>query len=299
MTPELNLPDKAKLILLKLVGKTLSSLGFQGTAKFAQVMGGLLWHAMPKRRAIAVHNITTQLNLNLVDSEKLARLNFTHTARSFMEIGLIPQFGLHSPLLTIEDPENLTRLKKITRPVVIASGHIGSWELMAALFGSLTSPERPGVVVTRQSPDRALQAFIASCRSVQDTKIIGHHAVAADVLKTLRRNGLAGFLVDQRSKAHEATWLPFLNQPAAVNIGPALLAIRAQALIWPFFLVRQGEGYLLVSQKPLDTVLLEGSRDDKVHQAATFYTQAAEQVIRRFPEQWYWIHDRWKNNHPS
>ncbi|MBO6002215.1 MAG: acyltransferase, partial [Mailhella sp.] len=72
------------------------------------------------------------------------------------------------------------------------------------------------------------------------------------------------------------------------------LAVRAKALIWPVALARDGDGYVFRTQDPLDTVLLEGSFEERVRRAAEFYTRAVEQFVRREPEQWFWMHDRWK-----
>ena len=83
-------------------------------------------------------------------------------------------------------------------------------------------------------------------------------------------------------------------------MGPALLAVRAKALIWPVALMREGGNYVFHLQEPLDTTTLEGTRDEQVKTAAAFYTQAIENFVRECPEQWFWMHDRWKTKaHPT
>jgi KDO2-lipid IV(A) lauroyltransferase len=88
--------------------------------------------------------------------------------------------------------------------------------------------------------------------------------------------------------------MPFLGEEAAVNAGPALLAVRGKALVWPVVLVREGKDYVFRLLKPLDTAELTGTREENIQTAARFYTDAIEEFIREHPEQWFWMHDRWK-----
>ena len=70
--------------------------------------------------------------------------------------------------------------------------------------------------------------------------------------------------------------------------------MRAKALIWPIFLLRKDGKYVLFMDDPLDTATLEGDTDEKIEAAARFYTEAVAKMIRRAPEQWFWMHNRWK-----
>ena len=71
-------------------------------------------------------------------------------------------------------------------------------------------------------------------------------------------------------------------------------AVRGGAEIWPVVLIREGNDYVFTLGDTLDTAALEGTRDEKIEQAARFYTAEIEKFIRRRPEQWFWMHNRWK-----
>ena len=95
-------------------------------------------------------------------------------------------------------------------------------------------------------------------------------AVANAVLRALRKCGIVAFLIDHKTLDHEAYSLSFLGDMANVNMGPALLAIRAEALIWPIYLERlENEQFMLHLQEPLDTKTLTGSNEDKIKRDAT------------------------------
>lgn len=286
--------DQIRLALLKAAGSALRLLGFPGIELLGNGVGHLIWYFVPSRRRLAVRNIMRHLGMTEKEAEKTAHASFCHTGRSFLEILLTGRFGMNSPRLRIESPELMEKLRSCDRPIVAATAHFGSWELLASMLGQLYEAPRPRMVVVRRYHDEAVQTFIASCREATGADMVGHRNAAMSVIRALHHKGIVAFLVDHNTSPAEAEFLPFLDEVAAVNMGPALLAVRAKSLIWPVALVRDGKDYVFRMQEPLDTTLLEGSRDEQVKQAAAFYTQAIERFIRENPEQWFWMHNRWK-----
>lgn len=320
-----------RLRALNACGWFLESQGFQGVRRLGKGLGWLMWHALPKRRKLAVNNIVERLLLPRCTAKRLAKDSFCMNAQSFLEVGLTTSFGLHlaSPTylanaphlleklpaavlvpdyaknpknfrLHIAQPDLWNQLLTCPRPIVAATAHMGAWELLASVLGDMYSPPRPRMVVVRRYSDPAVQAFITKRREAHGATMVGHRTVAAMVLRALRDRGVVAFLVDHHSLNSESLHLPFLGQSANVNMGPALLAVRSQALVWPVFLLRKKgpnnrQDYELHIQAPLDTSLLEGNREEKVLYTARFYTQAVERIVQDFPEQWFWMHNRWKD----
>ena len=294
----MNLFHHIQLALLSGCASLLSLLGFRGLSRIGSGVGRLMWHLLPSRRRLATQNVARHLNLPEEQARDIARSAFRHNARSFMEILLTDRFGMDFPELRIGEPELFQQLKNCSRPIVAATAHLGAWELLASMLGELYEPPRPRMVVVRRYPNPAVQAFISSRREARGATMVGHRTVVAAVLRALRKNGIVAFLVDHNAPRSEALFLPFMGEETAVNMGPALLAVRAEALIWPVCLMREGNRYVFHLQEPLDTATLKGSREEKVLAAATFYTKAVEKAVQRAPEQWFWMHNRWKQ-HPS
>ena len=242
--------------------------------------------------SLAVRNIATHLDLPWATAESLARASFTHNARSFLESVLAPDFGLDHPLLDVERPDLLERLKNEDRPAVITTAHFGGWELLASLLGDIST--RPRLTVVRTYKNKVLHYVTTRLRSSRGAEVIGHREAAFRVLRTLRKNGYAAFLADHNTGRSEAFFLPFLGEEAAVNKGPAVLAVRGKALVWPVFLMRDGDRYRLIMEEPLDAALLQGDAESRSRAVAVFYTGAIERMVRRAPEQWFWMHNRWK-----
>lgn len=286
--------QRVRLAMLNGSAKSLALLGFKGLGAVGAGLGRLMWLALPGRRALATRNVNRHLGVPLEQAAAIAKASFGHTARSFVEILLTDKFGVNSPRFHLDRPDLWQALRATQRPVVAATAHMGAWELLASLTGQLYEPPRPRMIVVRRYPDPAIQAFITRRREAGGATMIGHRTVASSVLRALRQNGIVGFLVDHNALRSEALFLPFLTETAAVNMGPALLAVRAEALIWPAFLLRDGNDYVFHMEEPLDTLTLTGTREEKVRSAALFYTGAVERVIRAYPEQWFWMHNRWK-----
>ena len=270
----------------------LGKVGYPGIRSLGKGLGAVFWACLRGRRRLAVRNIATHLDLPWATAESLARSSFTHNARSFLESVLAPDFGLDHPLLDVERPDLLERLKNEDRPAVITAGHFGGWELLASLLGDVST--RPRLTVVRTYKNKVLHYVTTRLRSSRGAEVIGHREAAFRVLRTLRKNGYAAFLADHNTGRSEAFFLPFLGEEAAVNKGPAVLAVRGKALVWPIFLMRDGDRYRLVMEEPLDAALLQGDVEAKSREVAVFYTEAIERMVRRAPEQWFWMHNRWK-----
>lgn len=287
--------EKIQYQLLCGLGKTIHFLGFKATYAIADALAFAAWHAMSYRRENTIKSIALHLNTDTKTAAELARKSFRSTFRSFAEIGLTQDFGMEDEgnRLTIENSELWQRFKDCKRPIVASTGHYGSWELLASLLGQVYEEPRPRMVVVRKYPNPAVHAFISKQREARGASMIGHRAVATSVLRALRKNGVVAFLIDHKTKIEEAYFLPFLGENASVNMGPALLAVRAEALIWPIYLERTPSGFTLHLQEPLDTKELSGTSEEKIRSAALFYTKAMEKQILKNPEQWFWMHNRW------
>ncbi|WP_298067844.1 lysophospholipid acyltransferase family protein [uncultured Mailhella sp.] len=294
----MTIAESLRYRLLTVAGALLRPLGFQGTALMGTALGDAIWHFIPSRRTLAVDSIKKHLNVENDEAERIAHESFRQNGRSFLEILLTGKFGLDSPKLRIAQPELMERLCACKRPIVATTAHFGSWELLASMLGQLYAPPRPRMVVVRRYGDAAVQRFIACCREATGADMVGHRNAAAPVIRALHKNGIVAFLVDHNALAAEARFIPFLDETAAVNAGPAILALRAKALVWPVVLAREGRNYVFLQRPPLDTATLTGGIEENVHTVAQFYTQAVESFIREHPEQWFWMHERWKTRPP-
>ncbi|MDZ7758973.1 MAG: lysophospholipid acyltransferase family protein [Desulfovermiculus sp.] len=278
------------------LGTAIQKMDIQQASWVGHLVGETMWMASASRRKVAIQALTSHLGIDKASATRIARRNFRHTGRSFVEIFLTRHidFRFMAANVSCNQEQLIQRMIAEKRPIVAITGHLGSWEFLTPIL-SLRFGDRQRQIIVKHPKDKALAQVMTHCRGVGENQILGKDQAATSVLRCLRHHGLSAFLVDHNTHRNKAIFLPFLGEQAAVNIGPAVLAIRSRALVWPIFLLRSGRGrYTLHAHDPLDTAQLQGKMLDKVTQVSEFYTQAVQKMIRRFPEQWFWMHKRWK-----
>lgn len=265
----------------------------------ASVMGGVFWWTSPARRRLAIEAVAKHLELPEKQAAVIARKSFSENFLSFLEIFHAGRFYVDKYVSVVSTPEVKALLQAEPRPLVIATAHLGSWEMMPGLASDLL-PDREGMVIVRRQRNPALNRLVAELRGARGMLVLDHRRAAQVVVPKLRKGGVAAFLVDHNASRKEAVFLPFLNDTAAVNMGPAGLALRTKAAVFPIFLLRDGKGgHILHLLPPLHTDTLEGTIQERIQAIAAFYTKAVEEMVRQYPEQWFWMHKRWKTRPPE
>lgn len=272
----------------------MAALSWQTLCALAGVMAFLFWHLAPGRRNEAVAAIEKHLRVSHEEARRIARHSFRENFLSFLEIFHAGRFHTDKSVSVLHSPEVKAALQAESGPIVIATAHIGAWEMMPGLAADLL-PGREGLVVVRKQRSEALNRLMAELRGARGMKAVDHRRATQVVLPSLRRGGVTAFLVDHNASRQESVFLPFLEDIAAVNLGPAGLALRTKAAVYPVFLLRDGRGgHILHLLPPLHTAALEGSLHDRMRKIAAFYTDAVAAMVRAYPEQWFWMHRRWK-----
>ncbi|HXI12181.1 MAG TPA: lysophospholipid acyltransferase family protein [Thermoanaerobaculia bacterium] len=269
------------------IGRTLT-LG--GARSVGVLVGRLAYRVVPKERDKALRNLALAMpELPEETRRRIARAVFHNLGRSLFEICWLPK--LDEPRLrattTIAGLEHFQAAVDRGRGVVLFTGHCGNWEWMASAIGLLGFRMN---VIAREIYDPRLNEFIVASRAAQSVKTIGRGSAssAREILQTLKNGDILGVLIDQNIKA-ENVMVPFFNRPAPTPIGPAKLAIRSGAAVIVGFIEFRDGKQLIRFQPPI----FPTRSDDPAELTATL-TAAIEEQIRQAPEQWVWMHERWK-----
>ena len=179
----------------------------------------------------------------------------------------------------IHGAEHLEEGLAAGKGMLIFTGHCGNWEWLAYAAGTL------GLDVTvlqrdRDEPD--FNRFLRNCTNTAGMRTIGRGSTAGalEMFRALRRGGLLAFLIDQNIRA-ESVKVPFFGKPALTPIGPAKLAVRAEAPVMICFIERRHGKQIVTFHKPFIGT-------DPVEVTARL-TAAIEEHVRRVPEQWVWF----------
>lgn len=177
------------------------------------------------------------------------------------------------------------------RGVFFLTAHLGNWEWAALGTGALGIST--GVVV-RPLDNPLLDATFTRLRTCTGNRVIAKRDAARGMLRAIRSGGAIGILNDQHAHPPDAVTAPFFGRPAATSSALAKLADRTEALIVPAFAVRVAPArWRLTYEPPLDvrTLPLE---ERGVERLTARLNGILEEMIRRNPEQWLWLHNRWR-----
>jgi KDO2-lipid IV(A) lauroyltransferase len=194
--------------------------------------------------------------------------------------------------IAVEGREHLTdALARSPGGALVVTAHLGNWELLS-LGGRLTGLAFATVV--RPLDVGFLDRFAERLRASAGIERIDKRHAARAILDALRGGRVVGVLLDQNATRAEGVFVPFFGRPASTSRGLALLALRAGVPILPVFIHREPDGHhRIVIEAPIQAST-SGSVEAAVTQVTAECAARIEAAIRRWPDQWLWLHRRWR-----
>lgn len=262
--------------------------------------GKLLYLALPRWRRIA------RRNLELAFPEQSEARRREILAGAFRNVGRVLLALARAPRLNernigdwigYDGFEHYVRAKEAGKGVLFLTAHLGNWELSStahALYGN------PMYVMVRPLDNPLLDRLVQQRRGLHGNRAIAKRAAARDVIRALRANKAVGILADQNTAGDDGVFVDFFGIPASATRGVAQLALRTGAAIIPGFAFwNQAAGrYVLKFYAPVAPA--QGlDRERNVLETTQRCQSAIEQAIREHPEQWLWMHRRWKRRPPG
>jgi len=256
-------------------------------------LAGLLFYAAsPHRRRRTVKNLRMALGLDAARARRLARRNCAYLGEITFENLLLLGRG-PAPLLRhieVRGREHIERVRAQGRGAIFVTGHLGNWELggllTAHLWGRLTS--------AAELPSNALlRALLLRFRSQAGQRIVPRKGGLALLLRALRTGGAVGLVIDTDARRHGIV-APFFGLPASTTPTPARLALLTGAPIVPGVMWRRGPLRYVATYLPPVRPDARLERRAAVAECTRRLNDLLEAAVRRAPEQWTWLHGRWK-----
>jgi KDO2-lipid IV(A) lauroyltransferase len=262
--------------------------------RLGRVCGWLWFHLIPIRRGVAL----AQMQRAFPEWEE-ARVrattleNFKQTATTFAEGALIPHLAPKLPAwYSHQGFEHYWAARVRGKGVIVITGHVGNFDL----FGVLQSIAGYALtIVVRPIKNQALDARWNAMRARFGTRVlIARRRMGAmkEILAELKAGRSVALLIDQNMNRDKGVFVDFFGQAACTMELPALLAKRTGAAIVPAFMVRRPDGghHAII----LPEVRWRSGDGDLVRNTQA-HTQVVEDMVRRYPAQWLWVHRRWKS----
>jgi len=249
---------------------------------------------LPRRRRVAVYNLRRAFpeksTAEIIGIVKGVYRNFGILAAEFAEIPRLNVNRINS-IMEIKGMENYEKARSKNRGVILLTAHFGNWELLATAFAIISEPS---LALYRTLDNPLLDNLVYWVRaSTGNTLMHANHAMRS-VLRSLRNKKTVGMLIDQNWSRQEGCFVEFFNRPACTSSGVAFLALHEEVPVLPVYLIRKDDGkYILQMGAEIETIRTGDEERDIVTNTQR-YTRVTEEIVRRYPEQWFWVHKRWK-----
>lgn len=278
---------KLMVILLSLFPRT--------TLKFFSDGMGLVWYKIDKRhRKVALENINFAYpgRFSSRQAERFVKENFKNTASILFEV-IWSYRRTRDELFKYVEIKGLKYFEtaqKKGRGVILLTGHIGNFELGGAALALVV--ETP-YGVYRKFDFHPLERFLLEERQRFGTRMIALSGASKKIDVILRNGGVVGTLLDQNSGWYNGVPTFFFGRPACTNKGLAKLALRTKSPVIPLFIMKKNEQYIMEFLPEVPLQVTDDPIKD-IENNTQNYVAVIESMVRQCPEQYFWVHRRWK-----
>jgi KDO2-lipid IV(A) lauroyltransferase len=262
----------------------------------APTAGKFIYYCLPVRRRVVLANLRRAFGATLDDHQivALAQAFYGHLARSLAEFvgNLMP--WARRPAVRVENVAAALDAYKLGRGVLVLAGHFGNWEVALPAAMEKFPQWRGRFHVLRRPLPLYLERLVVRRMRNSGLGVLPKRGSLETILRRLAARDAVVFIMDQHAGGRDGVLVDFFGAPAWTFRSLALIAIRTGAPVVPAALWRERDGcHVLRFEQALPTVE-SGGAEQTVAANTRLYNAALERIILRHPEQWIWMHRRWK-----
>ena len=278
-------------LLVKTLSLALRALP-RGLLDALGALAGLAWYwLVPIRRRVAIDNVSAALTGgDRAAAAVIVRHSFVNLCK--FTLAFAARCPGDTAGVTVEGDGPLKAAVAAGKGAIVATAHTGDWDL-----NEMTGPAI-GVhlhVLTRKVHMRGIQRFWEESRTARRNVYLPHNTAVTEMLGVLRAGGCLALVYDQNMPPKRGVRVPFFGRDASTSFAPAVLHFRTGAPIFPTFGARMPDGrYVIRIHPPLDAMARTGDLRADSAAMMTALNRLLEDWIRQYPDQWLWVHRRWK-----
>ncbi len=285
---------KLEMIALRSVVTFLRILPWRVATSFGASLGALGYRPLGIRRKVVERQIAGAFpNWPKSEVDRIAYECYRHLGRSTIETALLPYQGAKGVLALVESVSGWQHMETglaAGKGVVLAAGHFGNWELLGSYIAARGVPV-DAIVRSMANPD--FDKYLNATREEIGMTVVYDRDAVRRAPRSLREGRVVAFVADQGVLGLASTFVPFFGRPAKTPRGAAVFALRFNAPVVFAVAVRKPNGLYHISVEPVE-IEQSGDRDADVDGIVAKYTGILESWVRRYPEQYFWHHRRWR-----
>jgi KDO2-lipid IV(A) lauroyltransferase len=283
--------------LLRLWAAWVKRLSITSLVSYGQKMGILALYLLRKRKKIALNNLNLALGRekSQKEIEQICHGSFRNIGMDMMEISrcLDFEYGYIKEMVTFEGRQHLDHALRGGKGVIALTAHLGNFPLLS--FG-LVYEGYPLSLVARDPENPKVAKKITSFRNeigIESIPDKPRRACVSKCLEALKRNRILYLQIDQNAPVTEC-WVDFFGYLVPTFKGPVIFSLRRGAPILPMFIIRNSDNHHQIIIHPAFELTMTGMTQDDITLNIARLTKIVEAVIREHPDQWWWIHQRFK-----
>jgi Kdo2-lipid IVA lauroyltransferase/acyltransferase len=280
-------------LVLRWVVMVVSMFPFEKGPEIARFLAWIIRTIDRKHVRIALKNIkASQAHVVTGDPDRFVRRVYRHLALGFVEMLMIPRIVQQNALerlVRMQGFETVNGLLAEGKGLIVAVGHLGSWEFIA-LAGPRAGYKLNSVARPIENP--WVNTYLNRFRTSTGQELISKYDAVGSMIRALKRKEILVVQIDQDAR-RSGVYVKFFGRPASTHRSPAVLALKYGSPILPLNIYREGGLHHAVVGS---VIRPEDYRDrpDPVKAIVQAYTEQFEGFVRAHPDQWFWLHDRWK-----
>ena len=258
-------------------------------------VGALAFHLLGRLRRVGLKNLALAYpTWDTARRKQVLQIVYRNLGWLLAEFCLMGRYTAKDAgkFIVYDGLEHYLQAKARGKGVLVLTGHLGAWEL-SSFYHSLVG--YPMGMVIRRLDNPLVDAFVNRTRCQHGNRVIPKDDFARGLISSMRSGETVGILMDTNMTPPQGVFVPFFGVPACTASGLARIALKTDAAVLPGFLVwdEADSKYVLRFGPTIELIRSGDAEADAVANTAQF-TAAIEAAIREYPEQWLWMHRRWK-----
>jgi KDO2-lipid IV(A) lauroyltransferase len=293
MSDAISLSHKAEYAAIRAVVRALGLLDWRRAGGIGARIGALGYRPLGIRRQVVERQIAAAFpGLSEKGVRRIALGAYEHLGRASIEAAILPRLG-RDAVLDLFEGSNFGVVEEAMRPkrgLIFVTGHVGNWELAGAYVAARGIPID---AIARRMKNPLFDRYLTDTRSQIGMRVVHDADAVRQTPRALREGRAVAFLADQGVLGLASTFVPFFGRPAKTPRGPAVFALRLGVPIVFGAALRQPSGKYRLVFEPIEVEHTD-DRDKDIDAIVARYTATLERWVRRYPEQYFWHHRRWR-----
>jgi KDO2-lipid IV(A) lauroyltransferase len=260
----------------------------------APLAGKLIYHLLPIRRRVVLSNLRRVFGSTIPDAEiqRLAQAHYAHLARLLVEFFSYPW---RAPVVRVDNIDAILRAHAQGKGVLVLTGHFGNWEV-ATVGGLASFPQYRGQFhfVRRSLRPHWLDRMVTRRFRRSGFGVLPKRGALDAILDRLAAGDAVVFVLDQHAGGRDGVEVDFFGHPAGTFRSLAIIALATGAPVVPAATWRAPDGHHVLRFEEALSVIEREDTNEAIRVNTQAYNAALERLVLRHPEQWFWVHRRWK-----